>query len=214
MRKKNMIGFLSIFLCIMILQISPIRGEIFELDDKTADLEYHNNSTEGNPGPGVHSEIDIESLQIDGEEIAVTFVAPPIVDDDIFYLIRIYWIGDDFLGNWTKGYLDNETNTVHTFIEDSTGEEITDTTEYDKITIVGSSLIIPLYNISLITFMFDPHIVKVWSQFTITEGVEDYVDHLDYATGTFPFPGFTFRMTMGGIALIVMIGLIVNKKKN
>jgi len=161
MKRKNMIGFLSIFLCIMILQISPIRGEIFEIDDETADLEYHNNSTEGNPGPGVHSEIDIESLQIDGEEIAVTFVAPPIVDDDIFYLIRIYWIGDDFLGNYTKGYLDNETNTVHTFIEDSTGAEITDTTEYDKITIVGSSLIIPLYNISLITYMFDPHIVKI-----------------------------------------------------
>ncbi len=214
MRKKIMIGFLGIFLCIMILQISPLRGEIFEIDDETADLEYHNNSTEGNPGPGVHSEIDIESLQIDGEEIAVTFVAPPIVDDDIFYLIRIYWIGDDFLGNWTKGYLDNETNTVNTFIEDSTGEEITDTTEYDKITIVGSSLIIPLYNISLITYMFDPHIVKVWSQFTITEGEEDYVDHLDYATGTFPFPGFTFWITTGGIALIVMIGLIMNKKKN
>jgi len=146
-----MIGFIGIFLCIMILQISPIRGEIFEIDDKTADLEYHNNSTEGNPGAGVHDEIDIESLRIDGEEIAVTFVAPPIVDDAIFYLIRIYWIGDDFLGNWTKGYLDNETNTVNTFIEDSTGTEITDTTEYDKITIVGSSLIIPLYNISLIT---------------------------------------------------------------
>jgi hypothetical protein len=214
MRKKNMIGFLSIFICIMILQISPIRGEIFETNDEIADLEYHNNSTEGNPGPGVHSEIDIESLQIDGEEIAVTFVAPPIVDDNIFYLIRIYWIGDDSLGNWTKGYLDNETNKVHTFIEDSTGVEITDTTEYDKISIVGSSLIIPLYNISLITYMFDPHIVKVWSQFTITEGEEDYVDYLDYATGTAPFPGFTFWITIGGISPIVMIGLVLKKKKN
>ncbi len=151
-----MIEIIGILLCILILQISPIRGEIFKIDDDIADLEYHNNSTEGNPGPNVHSEIDIESLQINGEEIAVSFVATPIVDEDIFYLIRIYWTGDDFLGNWTKCWLKGSDNYVHTFIEDSSGGEITDTHEYDVISIVGSSLIMPLYNISLITNMFDP----------------------------------------------------------
>lgn len=214
MRRKTMIGIIGILLCIMILPTSPIRGAIFTLDDATADLEYHNNSTEGNPGANVHSEIDIESLQIDGDEIAVSFVDTPIVDEDIFYLIRIYWTGDDFLGNWTKCWLQGSDNSVHTFIEDSSGGEITDTYEYDVISIVGSSLIIPIFNKTLITHMFDPHIVKVWTQVTIVEGEELYVDYIDYATGTFPFPGFTFWITLGGISLIVMIGLLVKKKKN
>ncbi|MHA1555360.1 MAG: hypothetical protein ACTSPM_00345 [Candidatus Heimdallarchaeota archaeon] len=215
MRKKTMIGILSILLCILILPTSPIRGEIFKINDETADLvHYHHPGTNTNPGPNVHSEIDIESLQINGEEIAVSFVAPPIVDEAIFYFIRIFWLGDDTLGNYTKCYLDGDDNYVHTFIEDSSGVEITDIYEYDVISIVGSSLIIPLYNISLITHMFDPHIAKVWTSLTVTAEEEGYEDNLDYVTGTFPFPGFTNWITIGGISLIVMIGIIVKKKKN
>ncbi len=219
MRKKTMIGILSILVCILILPTSPLRGAIFTLDDPTADLEYHNNSTEGNPGANVHPEIDIESLQIDGDEIAVTFVAPPKNDRNYEYSFRIYWIGDDFLGNWTKcswGKLINNVsiNEVHTFIETSTGVELVDVEEYDVVSVVGSSLIIPIFNKTLITHMFDPHIVKVHTQFTVVFMSEYYFDVISYATGTFPFPGFTFWSTIGGISLIVMIGLLVKKKKS
>ncbi|MHA1555361.1 MAG: hypothetical protein ACTSPM_00350 [Candidatus Heimdallarchaeota archaeon] len=219
MRKKTMIGILSILLCILILPTSPIRGAIFTLDDPTADLLYYNNSTEGNPGPNVHPEIDIVSLQINGDEIAVTFVAPPKNDGYYEYSFRIYWIGDDFLGNWTKctwGYLSNNKsyNRVHTFIETSTGVELVDAYEYDVVSVVGSSLIIPLFNKTLITHMFDPHIVKVHVQFNVVFMEEFYSDNIDYATGTMPFPGFTLWSTLGGISLIVMIGLLVKKKKN
>ena len=84
---------------------------------------------------------------------------------------------------------------------------------YDVIDPVGLGLIIPIYNTSMIPTILDPHIVKVHTQFTVAEG-EQYADNLDYATGTFPFPGFTFWITLSGLSLIIMIGLVMNKKKN
>lgn len=208
-----MIGFIGIFLCIMILQTSPIRGANFKIDDATADLTYYNNSTQGNPGAGVHDEIDIASVEIDGVSISITFVAEPNNSAGYEYSFRIYWIGDDFLGNWTKGTWSDTHNQVHTGIEDGSGVEIVDEWAYDVIDPVGVGLIIPIYNTSLIPTILDPHIVAIHTQFTIAVG-EQYTDNLDYATGTFPFPGFTFWITMGGISLIVMIGLRKIKKKN
>lgn len=213
MKKKIMIGFLGIFLCIMILQISPIRGANFKVEDDTADLTYYNNSTQGNPGSGVHDEIDIDYVEIDGVSILVSFVAAPNNSAGYEYSFRIYWIGDDPLGNWTKGTWSNTHNQVHTRIEDGSGAEIVDEWAYDVIYPVGVGLIIPIYNTSMIPTILDPHIVAIHTQFTIAEG-EQYTDNLDYATGTFPFPGFTFWITMSGLSLIIMIGLVMNKKKN
>lgn len=208
-----MIGFLGIFLCIMILQISPLRGVNFKVEDDTADLTYYNNSTSGNPGPNVHSEIDIESVEIDGVSILVSFVATPINDEGYEYTIRIYWIGDDPLGNWTKCTWSETYNQVHTRIEDGSGVEIIDEYEYDVIGPAGLALVIPIYHTAMIPTILDPHIVAIHTKFTVAEG-EQYTDNLEYATGTFPFPGFTFWITMGGISLIVMIGLRKIKKKN
>lgn len=207
-----MIGILCIFLCIIILQISPLRGANFKIEDETADLTYHNNSTEGNPGAGVYSEIDIASVEIDGVSILVSFVATPVNYAGYEYTVRIYWIGDDLLGNWTKCTWSDTYNRVHTRIEDGTGGEIIDEYEYDVIGLAGFALVIPIYYTAMIPTILDPHIVAIHTQFRVAEG-ESYTDELNYATGTKPFPGFTFWITMGGISLIVMIGLIVNKKK-
>lgn len=206
--------FLGLFLCIMILPISPLIGADFKIDDDIADLEYHNNSTVGNPGSGVHSEIDIKSVEIDGVSITVSYVSTPINDANYEYSFRIYWDGDDINGNWTRCTWSNSSNYVHTGIETSTGTDIVDQYIYDVITVDGFALIIPIYNTSLITSLLDPHIVKIDTQFTITSGEEFYTDELDYATGTAPFPGFTFWFVVQGLSSILIMGIILNKKKN
>ena len=213
MRNKNIIGFLGIFLCILFIQVTPNQGVNFKIEDEIADITYHNNSTEGNPGPSVHSEIDIEYLEIDGTSIYVSFVETPLNDSGYEYGIRIYWVGDDIIGNWTKSTWSNTHNQVHTRIENSTGGQIIDEYEYGVVEPSGTILVIPLYHTAMIPTVLDPHIVAVYVQYTVTAG-EFYHDELDYATGTAPFPGFTFWLAVSGISLIVMVSLKIKKKKS
>lgn len=213
MRKKIMIGFFGIFLCVMILQISPLRGASFTLTDETADVKHYVGSVMDDPGPNVHSEIDIASLEIEGETLKLTFVDNPIDAENYTYSFRIYWIGDDTLGNWTKGAIGDSRNEVHTKIEHSTNGVIVDDYIYDEIVPNGLNLMIPLFNTTMISQLLDPSYVWIYTEYEI-DWEESYQDILIYDDNPFPFPGFTFWITMGGVSLIVMIGLILNKKKN
>ncbi|NHJ49114.1 MAG: hypothetical protein FK733_15105 [Asgard group archaeon] len=218
MRKKFMISLSCIFLCILILQISPIRGANFILEDEIADLEYFNDGTTVNPGPGVHDEIDIVSLEINGVSIVVTYVAAPIKSLDYSYTAQIYWIGDDDIGNWTKYQWDGDDNYAHTRIENGTGGEIIDEYAYDVIDPVGLTLVFPIYHTDKIPTILDPHIVVTSALYQVSVG-EYYVDEIGYGPGTYsrrglPFPGFEIWISISCLSLIVMINLVMNKKKN
>ena len=152
-------------------------------------------------------------MEIDGVSILITFVETPKGDNDTRYIVRVYWDGDDFLGNWTKCQWGESSNSIHTHFENSTSGEILDEYVDDVIGAAGKIIVIPIYHTDLIANIMDPHIVAVDTQFRVAVG-ESYTDELDYATGTFPFPGFTSWITIGGISLIVMIGLLVKKKKS
>ncbi len=213
MRKKTMIGIFGLIICLMIIQISPIRGANFKRDDPSGDVNYHTNFTVASYSLNVYPEIDLTSLEIEGEIITLSFVAAPVADANYLYKIFIFWIGDDPVGNWTKYLFSDSENSVHTRIEDSTGGAIMDETQTGVIDTAGLTMLLPIYNSSMIPNISNPEAVSVFTYYYINqEGGEYYQDDIFYVSGL--FPGFTFWITMTGIATIAVIGLIIKRKKN
>ena len=99
MSKKNTAIILSLFICIIILQISPVKGANFTLTDYTNDVRHWVGTEDDDPGPNVHPEIDIASLEIDGVSVIITFVDSPLGTANYAYSFSIYWIGDSSIGN-------------------------------------------------------------------------------------------------------------------
>jgi len=213
MKKKTLVVIFCTFMCLLILPISHIRGASFLLTDETSDVEHYVGSTKDDPGPNVHSEIDISALEIDGESLILTYVAAPLEIDNCTYSFRIFWIGDDSIGNWTKGNFGGLYNEVETRITDDTGVEILNQEIYGTITISGSTLIIPINNLTMIPQILDPSYVWIYAQFKVG-GIESYQDKLIYDSNTLPFPGFTFWIAISGISLTVITGLLIKKKRN
>ncbi len=213
MRKKNIIGILGLIICIMIIQISPIRGVNFIQNDGTDDVYFISDYTTISRDLSVYPEIDIVSIEIDGADIVITFGDPPVVADSYTYEFKLYWIGDDSIGNWTDGTLHDYHNYVQTRIENSTGGVILDETENDIIDVVGDTLVIPLTYITLITttLALDPRFITIYTKLRI-DSDNTYNDDLIYQV--FPLPGFNFWITIIGIASITIIGLLIKRKKN
>jgi hypothetical protein len=214
MSKKITTIILSLFFCILILQISPITGANFTLTDETNDVEHYEGSTKDDPGPNVHSEIDIASLEIDGVSVILTFVATPLGAENYTYSMRIFWLGDDLIGNWTKANFGGAHNYVKTKIMNSDGGVIIDEQEITgEIAIAGLTIIIPIFNVSMIPQILDPKYVWIYTEYKI-DYQESYQDKLIYDRNTFPFPGFNYWNVISGISLIVMISLVIKKKKS
>ena len=211
MRKKNIIGILGLIICIMIIQISPIKGANFKQNDGTDDVYLISDYTTISRDLSVYPQIDIVSIEIDGADIVITFGDPPVVADSYTYEFKIYWIGDDSIGNWTEGTLHDYHNYVQTRIENSTGDVILDDTENDIIAIVGDTLVIPITYHAMISTLLEPRVINIYTSYRI-DSTNVYKDDLVYQV--LPFPGFNFWITIMGIASITIIGLVIRRKKN
>lgn len=211
MRRKNMIEVIGLIICIMIIQISPIRGANFKQNDGTDDVYLISDHTTISRDLTVYPEIDIESIEIDGADIVITFGDPPVAGENYIYEFKIYWIGDDSIGNWTDGWLQDYQNYVQTRIENSTGGVILDETELDIIAIVGDTLVIPITYIAMISTVLDPYFITIYTTYRL-DSTNSYKDDLVYQV--FPIPGFNFWVTIIGIASITIIGLLIKRKKN
>ena len=211
MRKKNMIGIFGIVICLMIIQISPIRGANFTLSDPAGDVTYYTDFTIASSCLNIYPEIDIESFEFEGEAITITFGAAPIADENHLVKFSVFWVGDDPLGNWTKGRWSGSENYVTTRIENSTGGMIAE----NSLTIdpAGLTLVIPIPNSSMIPNILDPRAIYLFTYYYVNqEDGESYQDDITYVTGQ--LPSFTFWITMTGISTIAVMGLIIKRKRN
>jgi len=211
MRKKTIIGIFGLVICFMFLPISSIRGALFTLNDATDDISYYDELTLVSQGLNIHPEIDIVSFEIEEDTIVITFDAAPVIDDDHLYEFKIFWTGDDSIGNWTEGYLFGSANHVTTRIENSTGGAIISDQQTFVIDTDGLTIIAPLYHVGYITNMSDPHMVNVYS--SVYVDVHDYY-HDELLFYTAGFPGLTFWIATVGISTLVMLGSIITRKKN
>jgi len=204
-----MIGILGFVVCIMIIQISPISGANFIINDPIGDVAYYKDFSLVSRSLSVHSEIDIESFEIDGESVIITFVEAPIADDNHTYETKIYWVGDSIVGNWTACRWSGSINFVTTRFKNNAGEIIINDTQTGVIDPVGLTLVIPLFYVAMIPNILDPGCVFVNTCFSDVFG-ESYKDDLE--NHSLHVPGFTFWITIAGLSTIAMIGLLVTNK--
>ncbi|MHA1211747.1 MAG: hypothetical protein ACTSSH_04720 [Candidatus Heimdallarchaeota archaeon] len=210
MNKKNNIALLGFVICIMIIQVSPIRGANFIKNDPEDDVYLYSNFTTVSTGLSLYPEIDIISIEIDGVDIVLTYGATPIIDANHTYEFLIFWVGDDVLGNWTKMLLFGSVNSVQTSIENSTGGTILADTEQDIVVVQSNTLVIPITYVAMIPTVLQPGFVKIETTYKL-DATNHYKD--DYFYESASLPGFTFWVTIMGITSIMIVGIIIRKKK-
>ena len=210
MRKKNTIKIIGLLMCLTFIQILPVRGEDYILTDPTGDVYLYSSTDLISMSVTEYGEIDIESLTIDGETITLELVSTPIWDNERTYKCLIYWVGDDVLGNYTKCYWGDDFNKVVTRIHTSDQTIITSHTITDTITVVGSSLVMPIENVSLIPEVLDPGYLAVTTEYRISND-ELYTDTLTNLKGG--LPGFTIWIAFISMSSITLLTLVIKRKK-
>ncbi|NHJ49046.1 MAG: hypothetical protein FK733_14765 [Asgard group archaeon] len=218
MRKKNL-NYIIVLVCILLLSvIKPIHGASKIILDDTQDV-YHTVYNPQNPERPItaeknidrYPEIDIESIEINVTTIVITYVGVPNASWVHYYDFIIRWNGDD-VDNITNGIWDDNHKGIATQLYDESDQEIAKSQEFDTVEVIGTSLVFPLLNGSLISNVLNPRKVEITTRFQGFEsGIEgSFRDILTYKSKG--LPGYSVFVTIFGLSTIVLITYIKRRK--
>ncbi|MBD3189495.1 MAG: hypothetical protein GF308_02575 [Candidatus Heimdallarchaeota archaeon] len=239
--KKKLFILSPVILCLLLAasQISPVQALSFPMSDGTNDVVKALNGVYHSKGD-YQDDIDIVSIAKVGDNIEVTFQATPVIDGNHYYLIYIYWDGDDESLNTTfcmagNQYGSTPYNDVQTALFDSNEMPVVIHNEDDVVTVNGDKLVFPILNESLIQDSSNPQTIDVAAIYDVGDSSEMYYDYYPDdesewtdTTGTTPedtttdgdgfafstnFPGYTWGLTILAIGTVTIILVALYRKR-
>lgn len=228
-------------MCLLLVtsQFVPTVALSFPMSDGTNDVVKTLSGIYHSKGD-YQDDIDIVSIAKVGNNIEVTFQATPVIDGNHYYMIFIYWDGDENSDNATicmagNQYGSSPYNDVRTGLLDSNDNIVVYHEEDDVVTVNGKKLVFPILNESLIQDSSHPQTIDVATTYDIGDSSEMYYDEYPDdgewtdTTGTSPedtttdggdwsfstnFPGYTLGVTLLalGTATILLVAFYRKKK--
>jgi hypothetical protein len=211
----------------LLIFTTKVNGYTFPLRDNAYDVTYLLDYVYQNQG-AYKEEIDILDVDINGTNLEVTLIAPPIVDKHHYYHCRIHWDGDrDNYVNYSQAALGSSygmgfiANNSLTFIVNSSGYEF-EFIQNGTITVDHDKIIMPIINHEFIQNINNPAWIVIYTTNTYWN-FNHYLYWSDYLPNgeawwliestTPSTPSTTSSVPIMGLGFIVILPIIIAAKK-